>query len=176
METQITSTVGRPVLPDARLGVDIGRVIIAGDSPDTSFVGGTDDEALRAPAIEGAFEALARLCVRFDGRVWLVSKCGKRVEARTRTWLAHHRFFDVTGLDREHLLFCRARTDKAPICARLRVTCFVDDRLDILASMEGIARTRLLFGARESPDPRITAVRGWSDAETAILAACQGIG
>src|SRR5690242_17898580 len=90
---------------EPRLGVDIGRVIIAGDGPDTSFVGGTEEEAIRAPAISGAFEALARLRVHFSGRVWLVSKCGKRVEARTRTWLAHHRFFDVTGIDANHLIF-----------------------------------------------------------------------
>jgi 5'(3')-deoxyribonucleotidase len=174
---QLASTADiRPIHPDARLGVDIGRVIISGDGPDTSFIGGTDEEALRAPAIEGAFEALARLRARFAGRVWLVSKCGKRIEARTRTWLAHHRFFEVTGLDPQHLLFCRTRPEKAPICARLGVTCFVDDRLDVLASMEGIARTRLLFGANHSPDPRVTAVRDWSEVEAAILAASQGPG
>ena len=31
------------------LGIDIGRVIIHGDGPDTSFIGATDDDAMRAP-------------------------------------------------------------------------------------------------------------------------------
>ncbi|MFK5221766.1 hypothetical protein ACI3PI_10215, partial [Lactobacillus helveticus] len=45
-----------------RLGIDIGRVIIHGDGPDTSFVGaGTDEEALEAPAMDGALDTIARL-------------------------------------------------------------------------------------------------------------------
>jgi hypothetical protein len=102
-----------------------------------------------------------------------VSKCGKRVEARTRTWLAQRRFFAVTGIDPAHLLFCRTRPEKAPICERLGITCFVDDRLDVLASMQGIVASRLLFGAAGSPDARITAVRGWQEAETAIPGTAQ---
>src|ERR1700761_8788128 len=110
MQTKIDEATDiRLIHPGARLGVDVGRVIIAGDGPDTSFVGGTEDDALRAPAIAGAFDALAHLRVRFAGRVWLVSKCGKRVEGRTRTWLAHHHFFEITGLDPGNLLFCRTR-------------------------------------------------------------------
>jgi hypothetical protein len=79
-----------------RLGVDIGRVIIHGDGPDTSFIGGSEADALKAPAMSGAFEALARLTTFFDGRVWLVSKCGPRIQARTRAWLAARRFFERT--------------------------------------------------------------------------------
>ena len=48
-----------------RLGVDIGRVIIAGDGPDTNFIGGTEEQAMSAPAMDGAFDALARLCRLF---------------------------------------------------------------------------------------------------------------
>ena len=46
---------------EPRMGVDVGRVIIAGDGPDTSFIGGSDDDATRAPEVVGAFEALTRL-------------------------------------------------------------------------------------------------------------------
>lgn len=157
--------------PQSRLGVDIGRVIIAGDGPDTSFVGGSEEEALRAPAIPGAFEALARLRGRFGGRVWLVSKCGKRVEARTRSWLARHGFFEATAIDPAHLVFCRTRPEKAPICGSLGITCFVDDRWDVLESMSGIVRHRILFGADVAPEADVVAAPTWDVAESRIEAA-----
>lgn len=154
------------------LGIDIGRVIIHGDGPDTSFVAaGTDDEALLAPAMDGAFAAIARLVTRFAGRVWLVSKCGPKVERRTRLWLLHHRFHEVTGVPRENVRFCRERAHKAPIARGLGVGFFVDDRVDVLAAMTGIVPHRFLFGAAASPDAAIVATPTWPAAEAAIARA-----
>ena len=152
------------------LGVDIGRVIIHGDGPDTSFIGGSDEDALRAPPMEGVLEALARLTKRFSGRVHIVSKCGQKVEARSRAWLAHHRFFEVTGIREKDLHFCKKRPEKAPICARLGIGFFVDDRTDILLSMTGIVPHRFLFGATEAPDG-ITPAPTWAACEAAIVTA-----
>jgi len=157
-----------PARLEPRLGVDIGRVIIAGDGPDTSFVGGSEEDALRAPAIDGAFEVLTRLRESFHGRVWLVSKCGARVQARTRSWLEHQRFFGRTGIDPQHLVFCRARADKAPICAELGITCFVDDRADVLDAMQGAVGLRLLFGASVTTLHGVVPVVGWPAAEDVI--------
>jgi hypothetical protein len=154
---------------EPRLGVDIGRVIIEGDGPDTSFVGGSEEEALRAPEVRGAFEALTRLRPHFGGRIWLVSKCGKRVEARTRLWLARRRFFETTGIDAEHLVFCRARPEKAPICEALGITCFVDDRWDVLAAMAGVVPHRILFGAEVAPEGGVIPAATWERAESRIL-------
>lgn len=151
-----------------RLGVDIGRVIIHGDGPDTNFIGGTDDDAMNAPAMEGVFEALARLRARFEGRVWLVSKCGPRIEMRSRAWLEHHRFFETTGIPRENLRFCKNRKDKTPICQELGIGFFVDDRADVLVPMAGIVAHRFLFGASTSSDPAVSPVPTWAAAEAAI--------
>lgn len=152
------------------LGVDIGRVIIAGDGPDTSFVSGSDAAAMRAPAMPGAFETLARLCHGFGGRVWLVSKCGPKVQARTRLWLDRHRFFQTTGIPYGQLRFCRERREKAPICAELGISLFVDDRLDVLQAMAGIVRHRFQFGAT-SAAIGVVPVPTWAAAEVAILRA-----
>src|SRR3954453_8336039 len=93
--------------PLARLGGDSGRVIIAGpedgagaDPPaaDTAFFGESEEEAMATPAVAGAFEALARLTGWFGGRVWIVSKCGERTEARSLRWLEHHGFHTRTGI------------------------------------------------------------------------------
>jgi hypothetical protein len=153
---------------EPRLGVDIGRVIIAGDGPDTSFVGGSEEDAMRAPAIAGAFEALTRLRARFEGRVWLISKCGARVQARTRQWLAARRFFETTGIAAENLVFCVSRPEKAPICAGLGITAFVDDRWDVLSAMVGIVPNLFLFGARTAPGRGAIAVPSWEEAEREI--------
>ncbi len=149
------------------LGVDIGRVIIEGDGPDTSFLGASDDDALRAPAMAGAFESLARLCDLFDGRVWLVSKCGPKIQDRSRRWLARHRFFERTGIWPIRLRFCRDRREKAPICHEIGIDFFVDDRLDVLRTMAGIVDHRVHFGAART-EPGIHAARSWAVAEAAI--------
>ncbi|WP_202873561.1 hypothetical protein [Kribbella speibonae] len=82
-----------------RLGIDIGRVIIAGGSGagDTSFFSGDTTAMLRTPAVPDAFEAIARLVPLF-GEAWLVSKCGPRVQERSLEWLRHHRFFERTAI------------------------------------------------------------------------------
>jgi hypothetical protein len=89
-------------LREPRLGIDIGRVIIDGsahpDGGDTAFFAGDEATMLATPEMPGALAAIARLVTRFDGRVWLVSKCGPRVEARTRRWLAGHDIAGRTGL------------------------------------------------------------------------------
>ena len=60
-----------------KLGIDVGRVLISpGDEskPDTSFIGGSIDDALRTPPYEGMFDVVPALVRKFDGRVWIVSK------------------------------------------------------------------------------------------------------
>ena len=155
---------------EPRLGVDIGRVIIEGDGPDTNFIGGSDADALRAPAVAGAFKSLARLCRLFAGKVWLVSKCGKRIEGRSRVWLDHHRFFETTGIPRDQLVFCRERWMKARICSELAIGWFVDDRVDVLAPMAGVVPHRFLFGAERTDAAGVVPVPTWAAAEAAITA------
>src|SRR5438045_1669903 len=93
-----------------KLGVDIGRVIIQGDGPDTNFLDASEEDAMRAPAMAGVVESLGRLVERFGGdNVWIVSKCGPRIEARSRAWLARRRFFEATGIVRENIRFCKQR-------------------------------------------------------------------
>lgn len=130
-----------------RLGVDVGGVIIErtdGDD-DTSFFG---PDYLRTPPLAGVFEALAALVPRFDA-AYVVSKCTEPTERRTREWLAHHDFHTRTGIGPDRLYFCRTRPEKGPIAARLGLTHFVDDRLDVLTCLDTVPH-RYLFGARES--------------------------
>jgi len=158
------------------LGIDIGRVIIApgegGGKEDTSFIEGSLEEALQTPPMDGAFDAVKRLTEAFERRVWLISKCFPRVQDRTRRWLDHHRFYDVTGVRRDRLIFCLERPQKATHCRRLEITHFVDDRLDVLEAMRGIVPNLYLFGEQRRPVPDLEwlmKVASWPEALEAIL-------
>jgi hypothetical protein len=131
------------------LGVDVGGVIIqpADDDADTSFFG---ENYLRTPPMPGVFDGLAALVAgRFGPAVHLVSKCGEQTEARTREWLAHHDFHRRTGIPPENVHFCRTRAAKAPIAAELRLTYFVDDRLEVLSYLTTVPH-RFLFRPRSA--------------------------
>jgi hypothetical protein len=156
------------------LGVDFGGVIhgvtyrLGG--PDT-FLEGSLEEALATPAMPGAMEALARLGMLFKGRLWVVSKCGPRIQDRTEKWLDHNDFYAQTGFERSHLNFCRQRPDKAPRCAELGITHFIDDRADILESMEGIVEHRFLFASRGDEAPTgAHYAEDWPTVEAQIVA------
>jgi hypothetical protein len=155
-----------------RLGVDIGRVIIGGGAPgsnDTQFFSGDTARMLATPAVPGVFEALARLVPHFE-QVWLVSKCGERVQQSSRQWLDHHDFYRRTGVPHGNLRFCRRRPDKAIHCAELGITHFVDDKPDVHQALLGIVGHRYLFGPQSAPAPLgVEATLTWAEAEAAIL-------
>lgn len=138
-----------------RLGVDIGRVIIAGsddpDAADTAFFGADEQAMLATPAVDEVFDVLPRLVERFDGRVWLISKAGARIQRRTERWLAHHRFFERTGIPSDNLRFTLLRADKAVHARELGLTHFVDDRLDVLEALRDVVPHLYLFG----PQPQL---------------------
>lgn len=151
---------------EPRIGVDIGRVIINGDGPDTAFLGHNEVEALRAPAVGGAFAAVAELVRRFEGRVYLVSKCGAKIQARSLAWLDQHGFWAATGVDRAHVRFCKERRDKANHARKLGLTHFVDDRFDVHTHLVGLVDRMYLFGPqrrRSEQLPGMLATPRWAD-------------
>lgn len=158
------------------LGIDIGRVIIRPGSQDgredTSFIAGSLEDALATPAMDGAFDAITRLTEAFEQRVWLISKCGPRVQDRTRRWLDHHDFYGKTGVRRDRLVFCLERPQKADHCLRLGITHFIDDRLDVLEAMRERVPHLFLFGAPQRPVgdlPWVVKVPTWPESLDAVL-------
>jgi hypothetical protein len=165
------------VLP--RLGIDIGRVIINGPAHpaggDTAFFQGDEATLVATPEMPGAVEVIARLVGRFDGRVWLVSKCGPRVQARTERWLAGHDFFGRTGVAPDHVRFCRTRPEKRGHCIELELTHFVDDHPEVHAAIRGTVRHQYFFGRHEAVPAYGQHTPTWSDVERLVeesLAPC----
>jgi tRNA(Leu) C34 or U34 (ribose-2'-O)-methylase TrmL len=153
-----------------RLGIDIGRVIIDGPAHpgggDTAFFSGDESTMLATPEVPGAVPAIERLTRLFDGRVWLVSKCGDRVRARTLRWLAHHDFHRRTGVPADHVRFCRTRPDKRIHCTALALTHFVDDRADVHEAIRDVVGHRYLFGPQRRPVPAsVVHTPTWADVE-----------
>lgn len=134
-------------IQDRRLGIDIGRVIIGGSGRgDTAIFDGSDEDSLATPEVPGAIATIAALTRLFSGKVWLVSKCGPKVQGRTRRWLRHRDFWRQTGVPETNLRFCLERRDKAIHCRQNRLTHFIDDRLDVLAHLRGLVPNLYLFG------------------------------
>ncbi len=157
----------------SRLGIDIGRVLIAAEDAngaDTAFIGGSLRDALETPPYAGMFEAVPPLVERFAGRVWLVSKCGPSVEAKSRAWLRHHRFFERTGIPPSNLRFCLQRPQKADHCCELGITHFIDDRADVLRHLEGVVPNRYLFGPQRKPvtAPGMVLLPTWEEADALV--------
>ncbi len=156
------------------LGVDFGRVINDGSShppgDDTTFLTSSEKQMLATPAMPGAFDALTRLTSVFEGRVWIVSKAGPRIQANTELWLKHHGFFATTSIPADHIRFVRRREDKAAVCRELGITHFVDDRIEVLQALKGIVPHLFLFGRQPRPAPNwVVPVPTWSDAERQIM-------
>jgi hypothetical protein len=158
------------------LGIDIGRVIIGAADPsgraDTSFLSGSDDAALSTPASEGALDGIAALTRAFAGRVWLVSKCGPRIQQLTRRWLQRQAFYERTGVRQDRVRFCLKRPEERDHCAAIGATHFVDDRLDVLEHLAGLVPRLYWFGHQASTAGAPTwaqPVRDWFEARDLIL-------
>lgn len=128
-----------------RLGIDIGRVIIANATDvDTSIF--SSSNYLEAAFNEGAMEAIQTITEdsRWD-QVHLVSKCGPVVQARTLEVFKHNNFFKHTGIQPANVHFCLTRLGKAPIATELGLTHFIDDRQDVLDILPDTVEHKLLF-------------------------------
>lgn len=133
------------------IGIDIGNVIIGGDTDGASPSMFTH-EYLKAAELPEAIETIAWLNQQspFGGRVYLVSKCGENVQRKTLEWLAAKDFSKQTGIEDRKIRFCRARPDKAVIARELGLTHFVDDRLEILGYLARVCAGGLfLFRGKE---------------------------
>jgi tRNA(Leu) C34 or U34 (ribose-2'-O)-methylase TrmL len=158
-----------------RLGIDIGRVIINGPAHpgggDTAFFSGDETTMLATPEMPDALSSIARLVTRFHGQVWLVSKCGPRVQQRTLRWLAGHDFYQRTGLHPDHVRFCRSRADKRLHCEQLRLTHFIDDHPEVHAAIQGTVSYQYLFGTRIDHIPDyVHPAPTWTEVERLITA------
>lgn len=145
---------------------------VSGGKSDTTFLSGDLQRAMQTPPSPNAFEGVRTLVDAFDGGAWLISKAGPNVQFKTKEWLKHWSFFAETGLPRGNLRFCMRRPEKAGHCKQLKISHFVDDRLDVLEHLRGVVPNLYLFGEqprlRSAPD-WVTPVLDWEQTVEIIL-------
>ncbi len=153
------------------LGIDFGGVIMPmakKKGNDTQF----SENFLSHRPHSSAFDSIKSLVRIFDGNIWIVSKAGESVEHLTRTWLVANDFFLYTGFPEEHLYFCKERIEKKPICIKLNITHFIDDRIHIMQILKNTVPHLFLFGDKKRHQGErkwTTLVENWNETHEAIL-------
>lgn len=125
----------------------------------------------------GALRVMRRLIhERFDTKSYIVSKVTPEQKVCVLKAMEREGLCEITGLPSEHIYFCPERADKAPICAALGITHFIDDRPEVLAYMKGIVPHRILIrGLHEewkqfkSKLDGVIQVNDWADIEKHLL-------
>lgn len=155
------------------LGIDFGRVIMTPsasvEGADSRFLTLPEEDALSIPPPPNAFSVIAGLVRHFQGRAFVVSKAGPRIQQLTRQWLARHQFHEITPLRPGAVRFCRERKEKRDHALALGLTHFIDDRVDVLRHLTGIVPHRYLFGPQSQVPGWAIHVADWTAVERAIL-------
>ncbi|EAY27750.1 hypothetical protein [Microscilla marina] len=158
------------------IGIDIGRVIISGDTdvPDQFF----SPDYLKVPQITGAFEAIKQIVMSYKAEnVHLISKCGQVTQVRTLQWLQHYGFFQDTGFTQSNIWFCEERHQKHALALQNNIRVFIDDRYSVLKHLTSLDRLylfqpsapeRAAFEAETQKD-KFVIVNGWNEVLDSIL-------
>lgn len=135
-----------------RLSLDVGRVITRVDPAELREGEGALSKPHRRNSniwVPGALSAVSDLVALFQGEVWLISKCGEEIAQWVRKRLEVHRFFKQTGLDPEHLMFCRTHEEKARVAERKGIDIHMDDSPTVIDAMRDRVAVRILFNPDE---------------------------
>ena len=127
---------------------------------------------LRVKPFTGALETLSSITRLGFSEIHIVSRVDPEfwIKERVRAWLRQHGFESVVPLSRLH--FCEKWHEKAPLCERLGVTHFIDDRLEALEPMVGKIEHLLLFRPwtkEDKPrwhlveDGKVVLVKSWTE-------------
>jgi len=110
--------------------------------------------------LPGSIEAIAWLAgpYMFKREVWLISSLPENQHANARLWLAHQNFFNRTGLERWRLKFVANDAEKLRVVRSLKITHFIDPRLDALVGMSAMQH-RCLFDQTGREEPKLDRIR-----------------
>jgi len=142
------------------LGIDLGNTIIK-----------------NRQVLPDAFRVIRRLIdERFGVNVHIVSRVNPEQEIRARAFVTSEHFKSQLSIPLSRVHFCRERREKGPICKRIGITHFIDDRPEIMAVMPPSVVRKILFDPDET-DLRQFASRlgdfnvahSWLDVERLLL-------
>lgn len=148
------------------LGVDIGSAVLP--PRQLELLGARRYREIGE--VPGAINVLASVqqASHRGAATYAVAACDPETERHLREYLEVINFFDRTGMPRDHLHVCREPAEKEMVVRDLSLTGYVDDRVDVLESLQGVVRARFLFDPDEiatptlPPDTTITSVTTWA--------------
>lgn len=112
-----------------------------------------------APPVDGALEYLPRI----QGEVYIISARRAETIRYAQEWLLKHRVYDSVPADR--IFFCGSGAEKRGYCERLGISCYLDDRLNVLEQLPEHTR-KVLFdpdgvAGKIRPSADICVAEGW---------------
>ncbi|MBK6734115.1 MAG: hypothetical protein IPG61_08495 [bacterium] len=154
------------------MGIDFGGVIATSCVDSSHARTGVAHSSRPLIARDGVYEALHDVVAAYAGNVWIVSKAGPGMQAKTLSWLEAEAFFARTRMSANQVRFCPRREDKAQICRDLGITHFVDDRIHIMQILRDVVPHLYLFGdpggAKQCP-PWATFVQNWQQVAELLI-------
>lgn len=161
---------------EVRIGLDFGGVIKPisknGFEKDEIFDRTGGFPVRNSPHFPMAFDTIARLCERYEGNVWIVSKATKPTRERVLAWMKFNDFFSITGLKRDHIFFCDKRQQKRDHCIDLGINHFIDDRVHVLDIIKDVVDNLYLFGPQKMTSHVLrwaTLVKDWNEVAEIFL-------
>lgn len=122
-------------------------------------------------------DTLQKLCASgaFE-EIHIVSKANTVARAFFLLRLRSLKFWKRTGIPRKNLHFCKRHKDKAPICEKLGITDFIDDRLHVLSYLKIEGNRYALNPTRKREFKKypetaksVTIVASWKELEELLL-------
>jgi hypothetical protein len=147
-----------------KLGVDCGNTIF---------------HEWNGKLLPGSLDTLQKISESgaFD-EIYIVSKANTAARALFLLRLRSLKFWKRTGIPRKNLRFCRRHRDKAPICEKLGITDFIDDRIHVLSYISVEGKRYALNPKRKKDFKRhpdtvrsVTTVASWKELEELLLPA-----
>lgn len=127
------------------LGIDIGQVLVEQEPEDKSLSFGGPNY-LHSPEMPHAFRVLRRLSIeRFEGRLFLVTDCMRKIRRKREEWLLHHDFYGRVGIPVVLPTYCWTSAHKANVCHDLELTHMIDDNPKALSGMDSDKCKLILF-------------------------------
>lgn len=120
-------------------GVDIGNVLIENFVKDIKDESKITWEAIskNGRLISGAIEGLKFLIEKVGpDNVWIVSKVSPIQQKVSEMVFENLKICEKTGLLSDHIRFCLERKDKAPIIKKLGLEGHIDDRGEVIESLQ----------------------------------------
>ena len=157
---------------EIKIGIDLGGVIISQDTdePDLFF----SDSFLKVEPFQNSFLIIQNMIQTIgQENVFIISKCGEKIQKKSIEWLEHKRFFEITKFNPKNIYFCLERYQKAEIAQTLHLTHFIDDRYSVLKYMIDLSDIQklILFCPKDTErelsqkqsNPKIIELNNWID-------------